>query len=190
MFIRPTEGTESPPYFTPSCSTGASNALLDIGTPVIVSREQLCAAAEIVDECYFGTASGRRHSRALETCSLLPETDGDVGLLPYSASLSSPGFSPTEGLSSSSGVVHSSLFKTESAFTIGSGAGVREGRGLGRARTCPDLPTLHLAAARSAEPSKFKQLTHLHLPPHVMPSWKHSQYFLRHALFLQLQPTA
>lgn len=34
----------------------------------------------------------------------------------------------------------------------------------------------------------FWQAVHLHLGVHLSPSWKHSQYFFRHLLFLQLQP--
>jgi len=42
--------------------------------------------------------------------------------------------------------------------------------------------------ARAALPSKFLQSTHLQFSEHVMPAWKHSQYFFRHPLFLQLHP--
>lgn len=36
--------------------------------------------------------------------------------------------------------------------------------------------------------SKFLQSTHLHMSEHRMLAWKHSQYFFRQPLFLQLQP--
>lgn len=36
--------------------------------------------------------------------------------------------------------------------------------------------------------SKFLQSTHLHISVQKMPPWKHSQYFFRQELFLQLQP--
>lgn len=34
----------------------------------------------------------------------------------------------------------------------------------------------------------FRHSTHLHMAEHGTPAWKHSQYFLRHSDFLQLQP--
>ena len=36
--------------------------------------------------------------------------------------------------------------------------------------------------------SKFLQSMHLQLSEQKTPAWKHSQYFLRQPLFLQLQP--
>lgn len=40
----------------------------------------------------------------------------------------------------------------------------------------------------STDPGKFLQLLHLHRSEQVIPSWKHSQYFLRQFDFLQWHP--
>lgn len=42
--------------------------------------------------------------------------------------------------------------------------------------------------ARAVLPSKFLQSTHLQFSEQTMPAWKHSQYFFKHPLFLQLHP--
>lgn len=38
------------------------------------------------------------------------------------------------------------------------------------------------------DPAKFMQSEHLHLPPHMTPAWKHSQYFFKHSERLHLHP--
>lgn len=52
-------------------------------------------------------------------------------------------------------------------------------------------PPVDEGALRSLDgsiPSKFLHSLHLHCSEHMTPAWKHSQYFLRHPLFLQWQP--
>jgi hypothetical protein len=60
-------------------------------------------------------------------------------------------------------------------------------------RACPDLPPdgdwyLCMAADLASLSSLFTHPTHAHTPVHTTPIAKHSQYFLRQALRLQLQP--
>lgn len=58
-------------------------------------------------------------------------------------------------------------------------------------QNCAQLCATRSALARPpAAPctSKFLQSTHLHMSEQYMAAWKHSQYFLRQVLFLQLQP--
>ena len=49
-------------------------------------------------------------------------------------------------------------------------------------------PYITATVSRMERTSKFLQSTHLHMSEHRMLAWKHSQYFFRHPLFLQLQP--
>lgn len=55
-------------------------------------------------------------------------------------------------------------------------------------RDCLFLAACATTNTRAALPSKFLQSTHLQFSPHVAPAWKHSQYFFRQPLFLQLHP--
>lgn len=51
---------------------------------------------------------------------------------------------------------------------------------------CPNISKSHIQISSSAFPHSQQQ----HFDEHFFPFWKHSQYFFKHPLFLQLQLTS